>query len=429
VHQGDFGGNLAHPSNPLGHFTASFPTPATIGAQAIQAPFQANGSEPFSDARFPWSGHPGANELVPPAVPQTFQPESHPHRRWTMPEAGVLNGSPFQHFGGAAVQPLPHGEELAARVAAININILASQPFQPNNYTHGWPPPPPQQAPPAPRFPALRPVGPGDGAVWGVPLPPPQDAHFHQWPTVDMAPNGSGSASPAVGANSYGATGWAPPMPHPVWPTSWVPPVQQPVGPTSWAPPVQQPDGQTMSWAAPAQQQHGGEPSWAPQEQRPGVPEAPPASGSAQAHAPVTGKTFEELLMEAGIVDDMLVDDLIDDLLGPEAVRGGPVVSLGGGGGLPLPPPGAAGSSSGRSRDQVCPSHGARLGGGGGGAGRLRRRWLRPRPRSGGRGQGAARKEDGQAKAGHCQSSSRKLAGADHSASFQTFFFLDQFVV
>ncbi|PVH64731.1 hypothetical protein PAHAL_2G345700 [Panicum hallii] len=322
VHQGDFGGNLAHPSNPLGHFTASFPTPATIGAQAIQAPFQANGSEPFSDARFPWSGHPGANELVPPAVPQTFQPESHPHRRWTMPEAGVLNGSPFQHFGGAAVQPLPHGEELAARVAAININILASQPFQPNNYTHGWPPPPPQQAPPAPRFPALRPVGPGDGAVWGVPLPPPQDAHFHQWPTVDMAPNGS----------------------------------------------VQQPDGQTMSWAAPAQQQHGGEPSWAPQEQRPGVPEAPPASGSAQAHAPVTGKTFEELLMEAGIVDDMLVDDLIDDLLGPEAVRGGPVVSLGGGGGLPLPPPGAAGSSSGRSRDQVCPSHGARLGGGGGGA-------------------------------------------------------------
>ncbi|RLM87113.1 trithorax group protein osa-like [Panicum miliaceum] len=336
VHQGDFGGNLAHPSNPLGHFTASFPTPATIGAQGIQAPFEANGSEPFGDARFPWSGHPGANELVPPAVPQTFQPESHPHRCWTMPEAGVLSGSPFQHFGGAAVQPLPHGEELAARVAATNINILASQPFQPNNYTHVWPPPQQQQAPPAPRYPALRPVGPGDGTVWGVPLPPPQDAHFHQWPTVDMAPNGSGSASPALWRHGLGA------MPHPVWPTSW-------------APPVQQPGGQTMSWAAPAQQQHGGEPSWAPQEQRPGLPAAPPASGSAQAHAPVTGKTFEELVMEAGIVDDMLVDDLIDDLLGPEAVRGGPVVSLGGGGGLPPPPPGAAGSSSGRSRDQVCP--------------------------------------------------------------------------
>ncbi|RLN32897.1 trithorax group protein osa-like [Panicum miliaceum] len=294
----------------MGHFTASFPTPTTIGAQAIQAPFQANGSEPFSGSRFPWSGHPGlSNTLVPPAVaPQTFQPESHLHRCWTMPQAGVPNASPFQHFTGAAVQPLPHrhSEELAARVAAININILTSPPFQPNNYTHGWPPPPPpppsqqQQAPPAPRYPTLQPVGPGDGAVWGVPLPPPQDAHFHQWPTVDMAPNGSG----------------------------------------------------------PAQRQPGGESSWAHQEQRPGVPAAPPASGSTQAHAPVSGKTFEELLMEAGIVDDwavddMFVDDLIDDLLGPEAVRGGPVVSLGGGGGLPPPPPGAAGSSSDPSRGQV----------------------------------------------------------------------------
>ena len=63
------------PSNPLGHFTASFPTPATFGAQAIQAPFQANGS----GARFPWSGHPGANALVPPAVArQTFQSAREP---------------------------------------------------------------------------------------------------------------------------------------------------------------------------------------------------------------------------------------------------------------------------------------------------------------------------------------------------------------
>jgi len=59
----------------LGHFTASFPTPATFGAQAIQAPFQANGS----GARFPWSGHPGANALVPPAVArQTFQSAREP---------------------------------------------------------------------------------------------------------------------------------------------------------------------------------------------------------------------------------------------------------------------------------------------------------------------------------------------------------------
>ncbi|XP_012699173.1 trithorax group protein osa-like [Setaria italica] len=316
-HQGGFGGN------PSGHFTPSFPTPANIGAQAShQAPFQANGSEPFiSGAGMPWPGHPNANALAPPAAavaPQTFQPESHPY--WAMPPAGALNASPFQHFSGAAARPV-RGEELAARVAAININILASQPFHPNNYTHGgWP----QQAPPA-------------------------------------------------GANSYGgATGWAPPMPHPAgWQTSWAPPAQQPGGEAmSWAPPAQQPGGQmswtppvqqqpggqAMSWAAPAQQPGGEAMSWAPPEQRRRVPAAPPASGSAQAQPPVmmTSKSLEEFLMEAGIIDEravdnMIIENLIKDLMGDGTAEsgpvqpGGPVVSLGGYG---QPPPSAAGSSS-----------------------------------------------------------------------------------
>ncbi|CAL5073102.1 unnamed protein product [Urochloa decumbens] len=317
--QGDFGGN------PLGHFTPPFPTtPATIGsgAQASQAPFQANPSDPFiSGAGMQWSGHPGANALAPP--PQAFQPHSH-HHHWTMAQAGAPNANPFQHFAGGGAPPPLHGEDLAARVAAINnVNILASQPFQPNNYTHGWTQPPPQ----APLYnPAPQPVG-------NIAAPPP------------------------VGPNGYGAaTGWAPPMPHPGWPTH---PMQQPAGAdTSWAAPMQQ-QQQMMSWAPPAQQQQqpgGGETmSWAPPpEQRPGVF---PGGGSAhQAQAPAKGKTFEEFLMDAGVLDDgtvdeMLVGDLMKDLMGDDAPAksgtvqpDGPMVGVGGYG--RLPPPVAAGSYS-----------------------------------------------------------------------------------
>lgn len=336
AHQGDFGGNL---SNPLGQFTPSSPTPVTIGAQAIQAPFHANVSQPFSGATMPWSGHPDANALVPPAMaPQTFQPESHPY--WTMPQAGVPNAAnPLQHFSGPAVQPL-HGEELAARLAAIN--RLMSEPCEPNNYNthgHGWlrpsPPPPPQQqeVPPASGYPTLQ------------PLPAPQDAHFHQRATVDMAPNGN-IAAPPVGAQSYGATSWAPPVPHPGWPASWTPPLQQPGGQTSWAPPAQQPGGQA---------------SWAPPQQPPSAPVASPADGSGQVQPPAPGKTFEEFLMDAGVLDEWTVDDLVvqglmKDLqaeLGQEKPDG-PMASHGGIG--PPPPPGGAGavgSFYGLSRDQV----------------------------------------------------------------------------
>ncbi|CAL5082558.1 unnamed protein product [Urochloa decumbens] len=319
AHQGDFGGN------PLGHFTPPFPTtPATIvgGAQASQAPFQANPSDPFiSGAGMPWSGHPaGANALAPP--PQAFQPDMSHHPYWAMPPTGAPNATPFQHFAGGGAPPPLHGEDLAARVAAINnVNILASQPFQPNSYTHGWP-----HAPP----------------------PPPQRA-----PLYNTAPQpvGSIAAPPPVGPNGYGATGWAPPMPHPGWAASRAPPMQQPGGDTSWAPPMQQqPGGQMMSWAAPAQQQQpGGEAmSWAPApEQRPGV--FPGGSAHQAQAAPVKGKTFEEFLMDAGVLDDgtvdeMLVGDLMKDLMADDAPaesrtvqRDGPMVGVGGYGGLHPP--------------------------------------------------------------------------------------------
>lgn len=337
-HQGGFG------ANPSGHFTpSSFPTPDTIGAQAShQAPFQfqANGSEPFiSGAGMPWPGHPNANALAPPpaaVAPPTFQPESHPY--WAMPLVGALNASPFQHFSGTAAQPV-RGEELTARVAAININILASQPFHPINYTHG-------------------------GWAWAQQQAPP---------------------APPAGANSYGgATGWAPPMPHPAgWPTYWAPPAQQPGGQMSWAPPAQQqpggqmswappmqqqPGGQAMSWAAPAQQPGGEAMSWVLPAQRQRVLAAPPASGSGQAQPPVmkAGKSLEEFLMEAGVIDEravdnMVLENLIKDLMGGEGTAesgqvqpGGPVVSLVGYG---QPPPSTAGSYSsvwaGQRSDQV----------------------------------------------------------------------------
>ncbi|CAN6218526.1 unnamed protein product [Urochloa humidicola] len=312
AHQGDFGGN------PLGHFTPSLPaTPSTIvgGAQASQArpPFQANPSDPFvSGAGMPWSGHPSANALAaPPAVappPQAFQPESY-HPYWNMPPAGAQNASPFQYFAGAgagtALQTPPplHGGEFAARMAAINVNILASQQhFQPNNYTHGWP-----QA-----------------------LPP------QQAPLYNPAPQ-------PVGPNGYGAaTGWALPMPHPGWPTA---PMQQPGGDTSWAAPTPM-QQQMVSWAPPAQQQPGGGTmSWAAPAQQPGV-----FPGGSAHQAPATGKakTFEEFLMDAGVLDDgtvdeMLLDGLMKDLIGNNApAESGPVQPAEG---HELPPP-VAGSYS-----------------------------------------------------------------------------------
>ncbi|CAN6183115.1 unnamed protein product [Urochloa humidicola] len=320
AHQGDFGGN------PLGHFTPPFPaTPSTVGgAQAgqAQAPFQANPSEPFISGAgmMPWSGYPGANALAAPP-PQAFQPESH-HPYWTMPQAGAPNVTPFQHFAGAgaAVQPPPplHGAELAARMAAINVNILASQPFQPNNYTHGWP----------------------------------------QAPVYNQAPQPFGNiGAPAVGPNGgYGAaaTGWALPMPHPGWPTA---PMQQPGGDTSWAAPTPM-QQQMVSWAPPAQQQPGGGTmSWAAPAQQPGVF---PGGSAHQAPAlAVKGKTktFEEFLMDAGVLDDntvdeMLLDGLMKDLMENDApTESGPVQPEGqmvgvGGNGLPPPPPPAVGSYS-----------------------------------------------------------------------------------
>lgn len=194
---------MARPSNLSAHFTPSFPTPAIIGAQASQALFQENQWEASIVARAPQLGHGhpnAADTLVPPpaaVAPQTFQfqPESQrPH--WTMPQAAVPNAMPFQHFSGkaAAVQPPLHGNELAARVAAIN--TLPYQPFQPNNnYAHGWfqaqpvpPPPPPPQAPPAPRYAAALQSHPHVDSGYHLLPPPPQDAHILQRPMLAWAP-------------------------------------------------------------------------------------------------------------------------------------------------------------------------------------------------------------------------------------------------
>ncbi|KAF8759422.1 hypothetical protein HU200_010469 [Digitaria exilis] len=243
---------------------------------------------------------------------------------------GVPNTNPLQHFSGVAAQPV-HG------VAAIN--ILVSQPCQHNHYTThghgGWPQPPPppppppqqqqQQAPPASGYPTLQPP------------PAPQDAHW----------NGNIAAPPAR-ANSYGATSWAPPVQQSGGQaSSWAPPAQQNGGQASWAPPAQQPPGGQTIWAPPAQQPPGGQKIWAPTEQLPGVPVASPANGSGQAQPPAPGKTFEEFLMDAGVLnewagDDLVLQGLMQDLqaaLGqvvPDAPMAAAAASLGGGLGLLL---------------------------------------------------------------------------------------------
>ena len=400
---------MARPSNPSGYFTPSFPTPAIIGAQGSQALFQENQWEPSIGARAPQLGHPSAvDTLVPPAVaPQTFhfqfQPESQPHM--TMPQAGVPNAMPLQHFSGtAAVQPL-HGNELAARVAAIN--TLPYQPFQPNNYAHGWFQdqlmPPQQQAPPALRYAALQPAVEQGDSGYHLQPPPPQDAHILQRSMMAMAPPNWNSAAPAVATDGYDATSWARPMlPPSDWPGSWAPPVQQPGadGQTSWA------------WAPPAQQ-------------RPGMPAASPASGSAQAQPPrVTGKkTFEEFLLEAGILDQqtvnkIFVDELAEEMLGDgQAERDDRFVSLGD---LLLALGAVSSSSSGAgpSTHQVrMPAQEALGAGTSGGGGRDEAAAAEARERRSRRM--AMRKE---AAARHHRPD--KHAGIDYSASFQKIFFL-----
>lgn len=290
-------------------------------------PYQGNQSEPVPSIgeMTPWLGfgHPSANAnaLVPPAMaPHIFQPAS--QASWTMAQAGVPNASPFEHFSAAAAQPLS-GEELAARVAAVE--ILASQRFQPDNYPQGWPQPLLPQLKQAPMI--------DDSAIWGQTSP--QDVHFlQQQPTVAMTQNGNSAAVP-VEMNSYGGTSWASPMLPPAGsPTSWPAP-----------PPVQQPGGGQASWAPPAQ--------------LPGEPGK---------------KTFEYFLMESGILDkprtfddilsgdgddDVLLEELINDMLGvgdgpadlgPVEGDGYSLLASAGGGGLA---PGAgAGLSSGPRGDQ-----------------------------------------------------------------------------
>ncbi|KAF8701003.1 hypothetical protein HU200_033895 [Digitaria exilis] len=127
--------------------------------------------------------------------------------------------------------------------------------------------------------------------------------------------------------------------------------------------------GFPASWASPAQES-GGQASWAPPSQQPGVPAASPANGSGQSQSqsqpPALGKTFEEFLMDAGVLnewagDDLVLQGLMQDLqaaLG-QVVPDAPMAAAAslGGVGPPPPPPrpgaGAVGPFSGPSRYQV----------------------------------------------------------------------------
>jgi hypothetical protein len=187
-------------------------------------------------------------------------------------------------------------------------------------------------------------------------------------------------------------------------------------GSWAWAPPVQQPGGQTR-WA------------WAPPAQRPGIPAtaSPAAGGSPQAQPPrvPADKSFEEFLLEAGVLDQwtldkIFLDGLVEEMVGDGRVSLGPVerdsilVSPGGGGGMALQASGAA-SSSVPSRHQVrLPTQDQETLGAGDQAAAVEARERRSRRM-------AKRKE---AAARHHRP--EKHAGTDYSASFQntSIFFL-----
>lgn len=175
-------------------------------------------------------------------------------------------------------------------------------------------------------------------------------------------------------------------------------------GSWAWAPPVQQPGGQTR-WA------------WAPPAQRPGIPAtaSPAAGGSPQAQPPrVPGdKSFEEFLLEAGVLDQWTLDKIFLDGLVEEMVGDGRA-SLGPVEGMALQASGAA-SSSVPSRHQVrLPAQDQEALGAGDQAAAVEARERRSRRM-------AKRKE---AAARHHRP--EKHAGTDYSASFQntSIFFL-----
>jgi len=155
------------------------------------------------------------------------------------------------------------------------------------------------------------------------------------------------------------------------------------------------------------------------------MPAASPASGSAQAQPPrVTGKkTFEEFLLEAGILDQqtvnkIFVDELAEEMLGDgQAERDDRFVSLGD---LLLALGAVSSSSSGAgpSTHQVrMPAQEALGAGTSGGGGRDEAAAAEARERRSRRM--AMRKE---AAARHHRPD--KHAGIDYSASFQKIFFL-----